>query len=62
MGVIMIKGNVCELSGPFQVLKKGLFNYCGDKLHNNKLQEAINTISVKHYCLSFVILYNIILK
>lgn len=41
MGVIMIKGNVCELSGPHQVLKKGLFYYCGDKLHNNKLQEVV---------------------
>lgn len=37
----MIKGNVCELSGPHQVLRKGLFYYYGDKLHNNKLQEVV---------------------
>lgn len=47
MGVIMIKGNVRELSGPYQVLKKGLFYYCRDKFHNNKLQEAV--FCYKHY-------------
>ena len=28
-------------SDPNQLLKKGLFYHCGDKLHNNKLQEVV---------------------
>lgn len=65
MGVIMIKSNVYELSVTQQVLRKGLFYYCGDNFiitSSKRWSFAINFYCVKYYWLSFVILYKVILK